>query len=428
MNEGYSDEVEDWLRNFTTGGWSPMPATHCMSSRYQRLDPRSWPFPGVPAFRKDSVEGDQPIDETANFEEAGGSSSSVRDDHDRMISFIVETRKQFRDYVSEGTDGARNLREDITRLEEDTKRLASLIDEKFKVVRERPQEKLEELRETVKELPHLAPHLDTSKQMETNTVRETRRLQNLLDRAKREGSGNTFRDIFDSAVETKDKSWSPTYEQPSPAHLISQRPKPDGADPLSQLSEPDVRPCVSLSLAGYETGLDYFPADATIEQAEAYFKLYGKDLRQKADSYGNTHALLFFRLHMAEMVYHEYEQYRSVEEWTPGMVKKKWIDRDFSTSNVEEPAQLMSEMEKLLASPPYDGKDVWRKEEGTWVPNAAGLYQHLSRRDQDLLRRETDARPSSNPLITRQTLRKYVKYFKETKLVKLRSEAGREPK
>ncbi len=426
MNEGYSDEVEDWLRNFTTGGWSSMPATHCMSSRYQRLDSRSWPFPGVPVFRKDSVEGDQTIDEAANFEEAGGSGSSVREDHDRMIEFIVETREQFRDYVSEDSEDARNLREDIIRLEEDTKRLASLIDEKFKVVRERPQEELEELREAVREHPHLAPHLDTSKQVETNTVRETRRLQNLLDRAKREGSGDNFRDVFDSAVETKDKSWSPTYEQPSSAHLISQRPKPNGDDPPYQLLETRVRPCVSLSLAGYETGLDYFPADATIEQAEAYFKLYGKDLRQRADSYGNTHALLFFRLRMAEMVYHEYEQYRSVEEWTPGIVKKKWVDRDFSASNVQNPAQLMSEMEELLVSPPYDGKDVWRKEEGTWVPNVAGLYSHLSERDQDLLRREPDAR-SSNPFISRQTLRRYVKYFTETKLVKLRSEAGREP-
>jgi hypothetical protein len=343
-----------------------------------------------------------------------------------MIEFIVETRGQFRDYVSEGTEGAHLLREDIACLEEETERLASLIDEKFKVVRERPEEELEELHEVAKEYPHLAPTLDTSQQAETNTVRETRRLRDILDRTDGNGSGQVFKDVFDSDISVEATSWRLQYDQSKSAHLVSQRPNRDGHDLLFPLAKTGVKPCVMLSSAGYETGLDYFPAGATVEQAKAYFKHYARDLRREADEYGNTHALLYFRLRMAEMVYHEYLQYRSVEEWTPAIVKREWVDRDFSSSKIKYPVQLMSEMEELLGDPPDTGKDVWRKKGEVWVPNAAGLYWHLKKRNRELLRRKPDAR-SSNPYISRQTLREYVKYFTETKLVTLRSEAGLAP-
>jgi hypothetical protein len=426
MNDGYSEEVEEWLRDFTTVEWSPTYATHCMSYRYQRLDPRSWPFPGVPAFPPDSVEGVQPEDETASPKESGRSKPTLRDDHDKMVHFIVETRRQFRGLTSEGAEGACLLRDEIGRLEEDTERLASIIDEKFKVVRERPEEELRELREKVKEYPHLAGVLDTSKQIETDIVRETRRLKRLLDNKTKDGASDDFEDIFDSRIEIEDRSWRLTHEQSSSAHLVSERPKRDGYDVLSPLATPGIKSCVSLSSAGYEAGLDYFPADATVLQARTYFNHYLTDLRRAADKLGNTHALLYLRLLMAEMVHHEQMQYRRVEEWSPGMIKGEWVDRDFSSSRVKNPQGLMSAMEELLAKPPDEGKDVWRKVGESWMPNAAGLYWHLKKRKRKLIRREPDAR-SSNAYITPQSLRKYVGYFTKAKLVKLRSHAGLDP-
>jgi len=343
-----------------------------------------------------------------------------------MIEFIVETRGQFRDYVSQDAGDARLLKEEIGRLKEDTERLASIIDEKFKVVRERSKEELGKLREKEKEYPQLAPVLDVSRQEETNVVRETRRLQHLLDQARKDGSGDDFRDVFDSDIEIEDLYWRLTYEQSSSAYRVSRRPQQDGHELLSPLAEPGVKSCVSLSSAGYETGLDYFPADTTIAQARIFFKHYAEDLRRTADRYGNTHALLYFRFCMAEMVYHEYQQFGSVREWTQEEVEDEWIARDFSSSNLENPIRLMSAMEDLLANPPDDGKEVWRKEEGNWVPNAAGLHSHLRKQNLDLLRRESDTRSSTH--ISPQTLRKYVKSFKETELVKLRSEAHLDPK
>jgi hypothetical protein len=434
MDEDYSEEVDKWIREFTTEEWGPTPATHCMSDRYQRLNPRSWPFPGVPSFSHDSVENDQSSGETANSERSREPDLSARDDPDKMVQFITETRSQYRDYINHDAEGvsalverAALLREEIERLEEDTERLAAIIDERFKVIRERSEEELAHIRETAEEYPLLIPTLDDSKQVETDIVRETHRLQLLLSRATEDVSDGVFWDVFDADVEIEEKYWCLKYEQSSSAHLISSRPQREGHDLLRPLAEPKVRPCVSLSSAGFEIGLEYFPADATVEQAITYFEHYSTDLQQEADNYGNTHALLYFRLLMARWVYHEYEQYRSVERWAQEKVKKEWVERDFSSSRLENPAKLMSAIEELLADPPQgESGDIWRKEEGTWMPNVKAIHSLLMKRNPNVLRRKPDAYGGEHA--TPQTLRNYVNYFPEKKLVALRTKAGLYPK
>jgi hypothetical protein len=120
------------------------------------------------------------------------------------------------------------------------------------------------------------------------------------------------------------------------------------------------------------------------------------------------------------MVRREYELHGEVDDWTKEEVVR-WVNRDFSGSNLKDPQALLSSVEDILADPGETDR-AWRKEGGSCVPNASGLHDILVRENKDVLKRESDAHEVDE--ITKQTLRKYVDLISELKLEELRREAG----
>ena len=425
MSDNESTSTDEWIRNITTVNWGSTFPTHCLSDRYQTLDPQAWPFTGAPQFRENSFRSriEASLGEL-DEEEAIKARTEHLEYSNRVVELTFQARAQYRDQVEQG-GGANQLRKEIERLRRDAEKTASRIDRDFKVTRVRSHSEVQKLRESLREYPLLASDTDTSKHYETNVLEETLRFLRFLDQVDEEKSDYPLRDMIGHDVGGRDitieeKRWCVRHEDSPSAQLISSRPQRDGFDLLHPLAKSEIRPCINLSSLGFEVGLSHFPADATVKQAYTYFWHFAKDAYDAADKYGNSHALLCLRLLVAGEVHREYELYGGVEERTREEVEEHWVDQDHSSKKLVEPERLYGSLEALLADPDLQDR-AWRKKDEKYYPNGSGLHELLREKNKDVLRRD-DAH--SGKYVSKKTVRNYIADLSSERIEELRSEAG----
>ncbi|WP_162862969.1 hypothetical protein [Salinibacter ruber] len=422
MSNDESTSTDEWIRNITTVNWDSTFPTHCLSGRYQTLNPQAR---GAPLFRENSFRSRI---EASLGELDEGETIKARTEHleysNRVVELTFQARDQYRDQVEQG-GGANQLRKEIERLRRDAEKTASQIDRDFKVTRVRSQSEVQKLRDRLQEYPLLASNTDTSKHYETNVLKEILHFLRFLDQADEEKADCPLRDMVGRNMGGRDitieeKRWCVRYEDSPSAKLISSRPQRDGFDLLHPLAKSEIRPCINISSLGFEVGLSHFPADATVEQAYTYFWHFAKDAHDAADKYGNSHALLCLRLLVAREVHREYELYGGVEERTREEVEEHWVDQDHSSKKLAEPERLYGSLEVLLGNPDLRDR-AWREEGGEYYPNGSGLHGLLVEHDKEVLRRD-DAH--SGRYAGKQTVRNYIDDLSSEKIEELRSEAG----
>ena len=420
MSDEQATDTDEWIRNITTVNWESTFPTHCLSSRYQALDPQAWPFTGAPQFRENSFRNKIEaslgrLDEDETIEARTGH----LEHSNRIIELTFQARAQYRNRVDQG-GGVSHLREEIEWLQREAERTATLIDKDFEVTRVRSHSEIQMLRDDLQEYPLLASDVDTSKHFKTNLLEETLRLLRFLDQVSDEKSDHALRDIAGRNVTIDEKKWHIRYEDSPSAQLISSRPQRDGFELLHPLAKPEMRSCIALSSLGFKVGVDHFPADASVEQAWTYFWHFVKDAYDAADKYGNTHALLCLRLLVAREVHREYELYGGVEERTREEVEEHWVDQDHSSKKLTEPERLYGSLERFLGNPDLRDR-AWRKKDGEYYPNGSGLHELLIERKKDVLRRDDAHR---GKYAGKKTVRNYLDGFSSEKIEELRSEAG----
>lgn len=420
MSDEQLADTNAWTRDITTVGWESTFPTHCLSSRYQALNPRSWPFQGAPRFRENSFKSEVEASLGGlSKEEAVEARTENLEHSDRIIDLTFQARDQYRDRIEQGGRGGAQLWEEVEGLQREAEKTSSFIDGEFEVTRVRSHSEVQKLQEDLREYPLLASNTDTSKHFETNVLKELLRLLHFLDQLNEERSDHALRDVVGPKITTESKKWHIRYEDSPSAHLISSRPQRDDSDVLKPLAKPEIRSCIALSSLGFEVGLSYFPADATVKQALTYFWYFAKDAYDVADKYGNSHALLCLRLLVAREVYREYELYGGVKEQTREEVEEHWVDQDHSSKKVTEPERLYGSLEAFLGNPDLRDR-AWRKKDGEYYPNGSGLHSLLMERDMEVLRRD-DAHSGQHA--SKKTVRNYLDDFSSEKIEELRSEA-----
>jgi hypothetical protein len=184
---------------------------------------------------------------------------------------------------------------------------------------------------------------------------------------------------------------------------------------------------VSIPAWGYEFGISHLPLDITLAQAELIAELCFIDLKNRADRICGSHALLYFRVLVADVVLQEHNLYGKVERWGKENTEEKaahWIDREIDDTRIRigNVTALLQCMDEILGDPNLT-EEVWRKQHNVLLPNAAGLYRAVKKRRMDLLRIGPGFQDAGN-LITVEAFRNNLKkYFSESRIDELRAEA-----
>lgn len=410
MSKPYDDDVLKWIQSLTTGDWVSELPKHCLSSTYQDLGDEAVPFSGVPKFASFEIYS------LGNFEtrNMGG--------HDRAEDLVLQTWNR---YVAMQEDSVvRELREEITSLEQEVQNLATIIDRNFKTVRNRSDEKVSQIRQSRKRLGSLAYVPNIAKRVETNIISETNRLIDYLSRKNSEDLN--LRDLVSNDHNIQKCFWGISPSLSRSAFNAATRSKQEGTVPLAhELLFPFVRqskrPCISLSDFGFEIGLDVLPADLTLQQAKLFLEFYREDKEKEADQIGPTHALMYLQCILAKAVYRRRLLYGTVGKWkTKGDIPQSMRpSKAINEGHLKDPEKACQAILDVLENR-KPRHEAWRVKNGVRVPNASGIYRILvSTRPDSLMRKGRGSLSSIPPekkdeaLVSIQTVRKYVRQIED---------------
>lgn len=356
-----SDEpsLETWLRE-RTGSWIARPPTHCLSERYQPIVPRAYPHPGLPQF----------VFGIPNREKAGWPTGPDVVDMERMmqlygerdemrIQLILETHNEFASQLySDDADEVDTDEAHIYLLDREeamkgrAETMAKQIDEMFAA--ERP-----ETRES------------------TNILDEALRLYFKFADLLKQSADMPLGDALSSQTEVRE--WHITSDVSPSAAAASTLTGHEDFSLLHPLRARKERACLNVHAMGYDCGLEYLPAEATVEQLFAFIGFYFRDIEEQADYFGNTHALLCYRLQVLQSVLREYDLYSQVEVWAREQAEKQAKLQEnpaltgYSYSAVDMDFRLQKVQEYVTA--PKNRKRAWH---GYGEPNASRIYDHLN--------------------------------------------------
>jgi hypothetical protein len=183
---------------------------------------------------------------------------------------------------------------------------------------------------------------------------------------------------------------------------------------------------VSIPVWGYEFGLSHLPLDITLDQVELIAELCYIDLKNRADRICETHALLYFRTVMAEVILQEHGLYGEAERWTREDAEKRaqhWLDRDIddTRSRIPNVQALLQCVEEILGDEDQSER-VWQQRAGVMVPNVAGLYRAVKRQNLDLLEVVPGLQGEGTPISVQAFRNYFQEYFSDRTVDTLREE------
>jgi hypothetical protein len=318
---------------------------------------------------------------------------------DTGISLIRETRKDFCSYFDEDVQGAHNLRQTAKRLRKHTEEIAASIDREFQATRTISDEERDAWHDKMNQHSALAQKLKEPDSKST-TLDESIRLHSVLKRAMSEDESQRIQEIIPDHVPTEERDWRIRSERSETASLIAGRPQREGHDLLFPFQSPSQRLCVSIPSWGFNCGLEYLPAAMTVEQALSYVQCYAGDLDRAAYTYGNTHALLYFRTLMAEMVLREFDMYGKAEEWTRKHVEEKTEPKASKVGRRPKmkPGQTVKSRLKAIKSLLED-EDYWHQK-GRWrgAPKWKKIVLQMSDSHPELVKGNAKSHPEDSKI------------------------------
>lgn len=399
-------ELEDWLRERTDRSISP-PPEHCLSDVYQPFHGDSL-FPGVPVFVKEppkrrrypswpSADPERVID----YREEGWREEYNELDVKR-VQFVRETRNEFAEPLSgEDQSQKREAFVELLQLEksmrQDAKMQAKEIDETFEVE-------------------------DPSSNQSSNLLAQSLKICTTARQlVEKHGNKALLRNALDAETEKVELNIRPSRFD-TPLGEASSNPQHEAYSLLKPIFEAGTCECINLAEEGFRCGVAYFPADAELEQFHEFMRLHFENVESEADSLGNDHALLSYRLMSLRAVLQEYRRYGRAETWhfiDPAEVDD-WREKSLNEErrSVENIQLLFYSVEEIL-SDPTKKNEVWHQQRKGCPVHWSGLHAQLSRIEGDPLQKE-DGDP-----ITPQWLQTLVEEFFEPEVLEaLRKEAG----
>lgn len=442
MTQETSGDLGAFMRRHTEMRIPSLP-THCMSEKYQHLHPRTWPFPGIPSrYLKLFDEGDPTVNnvgggpplDTRDSTIPGGISRVTRKrhaDYDKhhegghrfLVDLLHETHCQTLDLL--GDRGPVYLERYIRDMTNRLQGLSAAIDEEFLVVKPRSAKEIERSLEQIRRYPNLESMFDLSREKRTTRVCEARRFLQALQGSTNHRSGTLLQGILPDHSITGECRWRLSLPFRSVTREASYT-KQAGFDLLNPLTRPRTTKCVSIPVWGYEFGLSHLPLDITLDQVELIAELCYIDLKNRADRICETHALLYFRTVMAEVILQEHGLYGEAERWTREDAEKRaqhWLDRDIddTRSRIPNVQALLQCVEEILGDEDQSER-VWQQRAGVMVPNVAGLYRAVKRQNLDLLEVVPGLQGEGTPISVQAFRNYFQEYFSDRTVDTLREE------
>lgn len=412
-----NDEFEEWIRDQTSVRRGPGPR-HCMSSLYQPWNPESL-HPGVPAFvQRLPYRKTEPNWPSADPEEVITTGSkewheALQELDVKRFRLIRETRNEFAEPLRGGKKSKSSQNEaDIRKIylglvrqkesmQTRAEKLANAIDEKFQVI-------------------------GPDSQNRTTTLDQAYELYREVEKLRdQHGPDTLLRENF--SAETEKLDWYAEVDPVAPVHIGLTRPRRDAHSQLGSLTKirPGIggerkRPCFRVEDLGFNCGLEWIPADATLDEVLKLIELHFTGVEDEARDLGNTHALLSYRMEMLEAVLHEYNLYGNVEAWSISEnTETTWPhereDLDSGRYEIDLELFLKEVKNTLESSDPDTRSEVWNVDEPKPTVSYPGLKRSLP-----LEAREK----SGGGLIERPAIRQNVKkHFNQIHFRRLRKEA-----
>jgi hypothetical protein len=400
------EELEEWIRERTTP-WQSPPVQHCLSDKYQPWQPGAL-FPGLPAFVKDLPDKEKPRAWPSSRSKKEGekheeqSIEAYQSLDVKRIQLVRETRNDFaRPLTSDKSPPERREAYETLLAQEKSMRqratdLADNIDAQFKVVDPDSGEPSNLLDQCLK------IYLATKGELEAN------------------GPHAQLGEVL--KTDTEVIPWRNEVDLQRPAKTAMRRPQHDAHDLLESLSTIEERPCIRVKDQGFACGLNWLPADASLEQILKFLELHFVGIEESADRLGNTHALLSYRLLSLELVIWEYELYGQVEMWSfqEATDVTWWYDREIDESRyqIRNVHGLLQAIDEVLSSREHRDH-VWHLQKEDVPINRKGLHDVLNKKETSPLLKD-DGDP-----ISRQAFRNLInKFYGPRHFQILRMDAG----
>jgi len=287
-NTAVSDKessLTEWLRE-RTGAWVNPPPEHCLTQLYQPWVENAWPHPGLPAFTYKI-----PNNKKAGWPSGPDSVDEERQaqlyaDMDEMrVQLVKETHNEFAEMLADKKSSNEHydyLRRREAAMHNEAKALADEIDHKFS-----------------------ARHPETDK--ETNALEEALRLYRYAERLCEKQPGAQLSSLISGDTETR--GWFLNRDLSPSAIAAGSYPDHNHFELMHPLGRPEELPCFRVEDLGFDCGIDYLPVTLSAEQFFVLAGYYFQDLEKDADYFGNTHALLCYRLQNLQLLLREHDLY-----------------------------------------------------------------------------------------------------------------------
>lgn len=379
--------LSSWLENHV-GAWLTDPPRHCMSDFYYPTHKDNISYPKPPLFLRTDLRMHRDDDWPTRPKGLGTRPKDIksfRERNEKRLDLALSVYDKFATRL-EG-DGCREEHLYLLKLRNDFKvraeKLAGEIDDEYCVKGE-----------------------DTDT---TNVLEEAAKFHNDLQAALQDSAPkqDTLNDAFQGNLETIEWSVSTRMGKFTSLKVSSA----DANDPIFQLGRPQTRSCLDLSEAGYKCGIDYLPADASLQSIERLFRSYFKELELEVNRMGNTQALLCYKLQVLQWVLREYAIFDTIDTITRGYLERR-IDNPLPNCltgkgySMDVDRLLDAVHEYVIASSNADS--AWSDYSQI---DASNVYDHLKKKRKDVLKKSNGETIDENTL--RRWLRKVPDDYKE---------------